>query len=85
MDAIARVFSLVSQNDDAGVTGIKLHCAADAVGLRAGHECTAGTAEQIHHHAVGRGTVLDRIGKQRDGFHRGMFFAALGLVEVPDG
>ena len=85
MNILVRVFGLISQHDNAGVSGIQFHGSANAVGLSAGHERTAGTTEQIHHYAIGRGAVLDGIRQQWNRLHRRVLFASLGLVEVPDG
>lgn len=49
---IIRVFGLVPQDYDAGIPGIKLHCAADAVGLRTGHERAARATERVYYGGV---------------------------------
>ena len=66
-DFLRRIFLIKPLNNDAGIFGVKLHRAADAVGLLAGDERGAAAAEQVHDHAVGRRAVLDGIGQQRNG------------------
>ena len=83
-DFLRRIFLIKPLNNDAGIFGVKLHRAADAVGLFAGDERGATTAKQVHHYAVGRRAVLDGIGQQRDGLHRRVLGGLLRLVEVPD-
>ena len=84
-DLLFGVLRVESLHDDGCVLGVKLHCPTDAVGLFAGHEGGAAAAKQIHHHHIGRGTVLNGIGQQRDGLHGGMVGRLFRLIEIPDG
>lgn len=74
---IIRVFGLVPQDYDTGIPGIKLHCAADAVGLRTGHERAARAIERVYHHAIWCRAVFDRISQQRASLST--LYCALGL------
>ena len=77
------MFCGIAHNDDAGIARIKLHRAADTVCLLTCHKRRAAAAEQIHHHTVGCGTVLDGISQKRDRLHGRVFLGMLRLIEVP--